>query len=235
MATACGRVRRRPLRRGLRPLSRFHPELPVQSDRASAAGQARLPRPGRLEGLSHGRIISRQGALPMSTAMAADCLLLARVAGGARLAERLGAIEASLAVGRCLQRIERAVFGCGGRVIQAVGADGTMAHFASPGAALSAARQMLSAVAALPPVAGVQLDVCCAFVDPGEDELSSEGDAGCRATRLLSVFAQPGQILTSRATVARLPPALQSLAREVGIVPAAIGESAGAITVMAID
>jgi len=49
------------------------------------------------------------------------------------------------------------------------------------------------------------------------------------------VFAQPGQILTSRATVARLPPALQSLAREVGIVPAAIGESAGAITVMAID
>ncbi|MBS0347941.1 MAG: FHA domain-containing protein [Proteobacteria bacterium] len=84
------------------------------------------------------------------------CLLLAEIAGGVHLAEKLGEAEAAYAVERSLNRMSRCA-----EAYQALGfavkSDSLVAHFPDADSALLAAREMRERVRALPPMSGIKL------------------------------------------------------------------------------
>lgn len=86
----------------------------------------------------------------------APCLLLAEIAGGVHLAEKLGEAEAAYAVERSLNRMSRCA-----EAYQAIGfavrGESLVAHFPDADSALLAAREMRERVRALPPLSGIKL------------------------------------------------------------------------------
>ena len=84
------------------------------------------------------------------------CLLYADVAGGLRLAVKLGEAEAGYAIERCLNRMSRCAEAYSGSALD-VRADALVACFADADSALLAAREMRERVRALPPMSGIKL------------------------------------------------------------------------------
>lgn len=143
-------------------------------------------------------------------------ILLADVAGSARLYEKLGSAEAARAVDRCLKRMERAAGAFDGRVVKIVG-DELMAVFESADEAFQAANEMQLRVADLPPVSGVKLEIRVAFShgaakeDDGRFDGETVGIAAC-----LAGIAAPGQVLTNAQTIGALSPSLAQLTNDLG-------------------
>ena len=84
------------------------------------------------------------------------CLLYADVAGGLRLAVKLGEAEAGYAVERCLNRMSRCAEAYSGAELD-VRAEALVACFVDADSALLAAREMRERVRALPPMSGIKL------------------------------------------------------------------------------
>jgi hypothetical protein len=94
----------------------------------------------------------------MSKATSKVTAMIAEILGVAEIAGHIGEGEAAHAAERCLSRIERAVAGHGGRVIESAG-QRLVAHFDSTESATQAAADIQARVAALPPVSGMKLTV----------------------------------------------------------------------------
>lgn len=92
----------------------------------------------------------------MNERVQAPSLVYADVAGGDRLAGRLGAAEAGYAVERCLNRMSRCAEAYSATDLQ-VRTDVVVARFLDADSALLAAREMRERVRALPPMSGIKL------------------------------------------------------------------------------
>ncbi|MDE2598737.1 MAG: FHA domain-containing protein [Rhodocyclaceae bacterium] len=137
------------------------------------------------------------------------CVLFADVAGSTQLYEKLGDAEALRAVERCLNRVERAIVACGGKVIKTIG-DELMATFASAELACHAACVMHARIEGLPSVAGGKLAIRVGFhygsvlVD-GVDVFGNTVNVASRITEV----AKAREIITSAETARLLPEAIR--------------------------
>jgi len=156
-------------------------------------------------------------------------VLLADVSGSARLHEKLGKAEALRAVDRCMKRMERTVEGFNGRIVKIVG-DELLATFPHVDEALQAAVEMQQRIADLPPVSGVKLEIRVGFAHGAvaDEEGALSGETVNLAASLAGV-AKPGQILTSRESLAILSSALLRFTRDLAAPP-----SGGKLPTMAI-
>lgn len=133
------------------------------------------------------------------------CVLFADVAGSTRLYEKLGDAEALRAIERCLNRVERAIVACGGKVVKTIG-DELMATFATAELACHAAGVMHARIEGLPAVAGGKLAIRVGFhfgsvlVD-GVDVFGNTVNVASRITEV----AKAREIITSAETAALLP------------------------------
>jgi hypothetical protein len=144
-------------------------------------------------------------------------MLVADIPGSIKLYDRLGKGEASRAIGRCLNRMERVASAHKGRVFGTAD-DQLRAVFDASESALQAACEMQQRIHALPPVSGVALAIRIGFhVGDGRDAASGEltGEAIDLASAL-ATNAKPGQVLTTSAAVAALPAPLQGLTKAIG-------------------
>jgi adenylate cyclase len=140
------------------------------------------------------------------------CALAGIVSGSEVLADKLGKTEAMYAVERYLKRMERAVAGFKGRILES-GDDRIRAEFESPEDAWLAACEMQLRVLDLPPVSGVKLEIRVGFhfsSTAGETQTEAAAELAGR----LAGLARPGQILTTAATAAAVPAQLRQAARE---------------------
>jgi class 3 adenylate cyclase len=137
------------------------------------------------------------------------CVLFADVAGSTQLYEKLGDAEALRAIERCLNRVERAIVACGGKVIKTIG-DELMATFATPELACHAACVMHARIEGLPSVAGGKLAIRVGFhygsvlVD-GVDVFGNTVNVASRITEV----AKAREIITSAETAKLLPDAIR--------------------------
>jgi adenylate cyclase len=133
------------------------------------------------------------------------CVLFADVAGSTRLYEQLGDAEALRAIERCLNRVERAIVACGGKVVKTIG-DELMATFATAELACHAAGVMHARIEGLPSVAGDKLAIRVGFhfgsvlVDGG-DVFGNTVNVASRITEV----AKAREIITSVETAQMLP------------------------------
>jgi class 3 adenylate cyclase len=117
----------------------------------------------------------------MTERSSAACLLYADVAGGARLAVKLGEAEAGYAVERCLNRMSRCAEAYSASGLE-LHPDGLLARFPEADSALLAAREMRERVRALPPMSGIKLVLRAGVV------LEAEGRKGrWRRPRVMAV------------------------------------------------
>jgi hypothetical protein len=144
------------------------------------------------------------------------CVLVADIPGSNKLYERLGKGEASRAIGRCINRMERVASAHKGRVVP-MPDDRLQVIFESSEAALQAASEMQQRIHSLPPVSGVALAVRIGFqIDPRAG--TPEGGDVTETAGSLAANAKPGQVLTTAAAVAALPAPLQGLTKAIGAV-----------------
>ncbi|HTJ96152.1 MAG TPA: adenylate/guanylate cyclase domain-containing protein [Rhodocyclaceae bacterium] len=133
------------------------------------------------------------------------CVLFADVAGSTRLYEQLGDAEALRAIERCLNRVERAIVACGGKVVKTIG-DELMATFTNAELACHAAGVMHARIEGLPSVAGDKLAIRVGFhygsvlVDGG-DVFGNTVNVASRITEV----AKAREIITSVETAQTLP------------------------------
>jgi class 3 adenylate cyclase len=143
------------------------------------------------------------------------CVLFADVAGSTRLYEKLGDAEALRAVERCLNRVERVIVACKGRVVKTIG-DEIMAVFDAAEDGMQAACDMQQRVEDLPPISGVKLAIRVGFhfgsaIEEKKDVFGDTVNVAARMTAL----AKGGQIITTGESIAALPPLLQQSSREI--------------------
>ena len=143
------------------------------------------------------------------------CVLFADVSGSTRLYEKLGDAEALHAIGRCLERMERAVLAYKGRVIKTIG-DEIMAVFDSAEAGMLAASDMQQRIDDLPPLAGAKMAIRVGFhfgpaIDDNHDVF---GDTVNVAARMAGL-AKAGQIVTTESCVELLPELLRQSTRDI--------------------
>lgn len=133
------------------------------------------------------------------------CVLFADVAGSTRLYEKLGDAEALRAIERCLNRVERAIVACGGKVVKTIG-DELMATFATAELACHAATVMHARIEGLPSVAGGKLAIRVGFHYGSVlvDGVDVFGNTVNVASRIAEV-AKAREIITSVETAALLP------------------------------
>lgn len=136
------------------------------------------------------------------------CLLYADVAGGLRLAVKLGEAEAGYAVERCLNRMSRCAEAYSGSALD-VRADALVASFADVDSALLAAREMRERVRALPPMSGIKLVLRAGVV------LESEGGGDRAAAEKLAVGlvegSNPDTIAVSTELTQLLSPSMRRM------------------------
>ncbi len=151
----------------------------------------------------------------MTTQQRNLCVLFADVSGSTRLYDKLGDSEALAAIGRCLERMERAVLINKGRVIKTIG-DEIMAVFDSAEAGMLAASDMQQRIDDMPLLAGAKLAIRVGFhFGPAIDENNDVfGDTVNVAARMAGL-AKAGQIVTTDACVKLLPPLLQESTRDI--------------------
>lgn len=143
------------------------------------------------------------------------CVLFADVSGSTRLYEKLGDAEALRAIGRCLERMERAVLAHKGRVIKTIG-DEIMAVFDTAEAGMLAASDMQQGIDGLPPVAGTRMAIRVGFhfgpaIDDNNDVF---GDTVNVAARMAGL-AKASQIVTTESCVSLLPDLLRQSTRDI--------------------
>lgn len=133
------------------------------------------------------------------------CVLFADVAGSTRLYEKLGDAEALRAIERCLNRVERAIVACGGKVVKTIG-DELMATFSTAELACHAAGVMHARIEGLPSVAGGKLAIRVGFHFGSVlvDGVDVFGNTVNVASRIAEV-AKAREIITSAETAALLP------------------------------
>jgi hypothetical protein len=137
------------------------------------------------------------------------CVLVAEVIGGDHLITRLGKDEANHAVDRCLNRINRAVGGNSGNVLERTQSSMT-ASFERCDSGVVAACEMLERVLSLPPVSGTQLKIRIG-IHYGLADAGSGGD-GVDGARRLAQTCRPGQALASSTAVMLLTPSARHFA-----------------------
>lgn len=132
------------------------------------------------------------------------CIVFAEVTGRALLDQKLGITEAQGAVKRCLNRVERVIAACSGRVVERID-DGIMAVFDEPEDGVQAAFDMQQRVQDLPKVSGFKLSirVGCNYGPVLEAGGRVTGDAVALAARM-AVLAEGGQIVATGETIADL-------------------------------
>lgn len=140
-------------------------------------------------------------------------VLFADIAGSTKLYEEAGDAAALQAIGRCLEALRAATEAGGGRVVKTIG-DEIMALFGSADAAASAAAEMHSRLAQLPPAGGSPLAVRIGFHFGPVMQRDGDvfGDTVNLASRLVEQ-ARRGQIITSRETMELLGPLFRRLTR----------------------
>jgi adenylate cyclase len=133
------------------------------------------------------------------------CVLFADVAGSTQLYEKLGDAEALRAIERCLNRVERAIVACGGKVVKTIG-DELMATFNTAELACHAAGVMHARIEGLPSVAGGKLAIRVGFHFGSVlvDGVDVFGNTVNVASRIAEV-AKAREIITSAETAALLP------------------------------
>lgn len=109
----------------------------------------------------------------MSERSSVPCLLYADVAGGARLAIKLGETEAGYAVERCLNRMSRCAEAYSANSLE-LQVDGLIARFSNVDSALLAAREMRERVRALPPMSGIKLVLRAGAVLGAEADITGQ-------------------------------------------------------------
>jgi len=141
-------------------------------------------------------------------------ILFADVSGSTSLYEKLGDQRALAAVESVLAELRKSVAIQGGRVVKTIG-DEVMAVLPSADAAMQAACDMQSRVAAIPPISDVRLAIRAGFhYGPAIEERGDYfGDAVNTAARMASL-AKSGQIITTGATIAALSPLLREATRD---------------------
>ena len=144
----------------------------------------------------------------MTERVSIRCLLFADVAGGVRLAVKLGEAEAGYAVERCLNRMSRCAeaYSASGLELRS---DVLVAHFPDADSALLAAREMRERVRALPPMSGIKLVLRAGVVpDPEGEEM--EEDPEKLAARLVESH-NPDTIAVSENLSPLLSPSMRRL------------------------
>jgi class 3 adenylate cyclase len=141
-------------------------------------------------------------------------LLFADVSGSTTLYEKLGDRAALDAVESVVALLRRSVEAHRGHVVKTIG-DEVMACFADADAAMQAASDMQTHVAALPPFGETRLGIRVGFHHGAviEEDGDYFGDAVNTAARMAGL-AKSGQIITTAATVAALSPLLRQSTRE---------------------
>jgi adenylate cyclase len=143
------------------------------------------------------------------------CVLFADVSGSTRLYEKLGDTDALRAIGRCLERMERAVLAYKGRVIKTIG-DEIMAVFDSAEAGMLAASDMQQRIDDLPLISGAKMAIRVGFhFGPAIDENNDVfGDTVNVAARMAGL-AKAGQIVTTETCVMLMPELLRRSTRDI--------------------
>lgn len=136
------------------------------------------------------------------------CLLYADVAGGMRLAVKLGEAEAGYAVERCLNRMSRCAEAYSGSALD-VRADALVAFFADVDSALLAAREMRERVRALPPMSGIKLVLRAGVVL--ESEGGGEAGAAEKLAAALVEGSNPDTISVSTELTQILSPSMRRM------------------------
>jgi class 3 adenylate cyclase len=146
-------------------------------------------------------------------------ILFADVSGSTALYEKLGDRRALKAVESVLDQLRAATAGCKGRVIKTLG-DEIMAVFPTAADAASAAEDMQTRVAGLPPFGDLRLGVRIGLhAGPVLEEAGDVfGDAVNTAARMTGM-AKSGQIVTTEATVETLPLPQQTRTRDLDLLP----------------
>ena len=151
----------------------------------------------------------------MTAAAPQQCaILFADVSGSTSLYEKLGDQRALAAIESVLSELRRSIGFQHGRVIKTIG-DEVMAVLPTADAAMQAACDMQTRVAAIDPVDNVQLGIRVGFhYGPAIEENNDFfGDAVNTAARMAGL-AKRGQIITSGPTVAALAPLLRKATRD---------------------
>jgi predicted component of type VI protein secretion system len=138
----------------------------------------------------------------MSKATSKVTAMIAEILGVAEIAGHIGEGEAAHAAERCLSRIERAVAGHGGRVIESAG-QRLVAHFDSAESATQAAADIQARVAALPPVSGMKLTVRTEVEIPAP--AGESADPGSAAEAATSTPAGAGKAGVKAASAVKSP------------------------------
>ncbi len=149
----------------------------------------------------------------MNASQPNQCILFADVSGSTRLYEKLGDTEALATIGRCIERMTRAVQANKGRVIKTIG-DEVMATFDSAEAGMLAASDMQQRIDDMPPAGGVKLAIRVGFhYGPAIIENNDIfGDTVNVAARMAGL-AKGGQIVTTEDCVVQLPELLRQSTR----------------------
>ena len=142
-------------------------------------------------------------------------VLFCDVAGSMKLYETFGDTLAKVLIDECLLRVGDVARECNGWVIKTIG-DEVMCAFREPNDTFAAAMAMQEKVYALPPIEGVKRMVRIGFHFGPVLEMPTDvfGDTVNVAARLTEI-AQGNQIITSKATVLRMPPMLRTAARDI--------------------
>ena len=157
-------------------------------------------------------LTQRVGAMPAAGTVA---VLFADIAGSTRLYEVLGDAQAKALIDEALAEMKAVTARHGGRVIKTIG-DEVMCVFDGPDRGFVAATDMQLRVDKLPVTGGVKRAIRVGFHAGPVIEESGDvfGDTVNTAARMAGL-AQGLQIITSRATVDLLSPALRMGTREI--------------------
>ena len=140
-------------------------------------------------------------------------VLFADVSGSTRLYELLGNQRALECIGLCLKIMRESTVEQGGIVVKTIG-DEVMSVFSSPAAAARAAADMQARVGMQDPVSGQKLAIRIGMQFGPVIERATDvfGDCVNVAARMAGM-ANPGQILTTKEFVEKLPVDLRSMTR----------------------
>jgi class 3 adenylate cyclase len=144
-------------------------------------------------------------------------VVFADVSGSTRLYEALGDAQALATIAGCLELAATVAKGYGGRLVKTIG-DEAMLVFSAADAALEAAGEIQSRMAALPPRGNVgvtfRVGMHCgtAIVTDGD----VFGDCVNVAARMVAL-AKSGQVIVSEAAITALSPWLRRRLREVDV------------------
>ena len=136
-------------------------------------------------------------------------VLFADISGSTRLYEQLGDAEALNVIGRCLNRVDRAIVACGGVVVKTIG-DELMATFDTAEMACHAAGVMQARIDGLPAIAGEKMSIRVGFHHGSVlvDGADVYGNTVNIAARIAEV-SQAKQVITSAETAQMLPAAVR--------------------------